>query len=146
MSLLPLWVSLLLSAVPLFEGRYAIPVAILLGLSPPLAYLLCTAANLAVIPAVLLGMEAAAPHLRRRWKGVDRLFRFMVRKRLRGRHFAALFAFVALPLPGTGAYTGTILACMLGMKGWRPAATVALGVLAANALTALAAAGLSLWL
>lgn len=141
-----LWASLLLSAVPLFEGRYAIPVAILWGLSPPLAYLLCTAANLAVIPAVMLAMEKVVPPLRRRWGWVDGLFRFMVRRRLRRRHFAALFTFVALPLPGTGAYTGTVLAFGLGMRGWESMATVALGVLTANALTALAAAGLSLWL
>jgi uncharacterized membrane protein len=141
----PLWLPLLLSAVPLFEGRYAIPLAILWGLPAPLAYLLCTCVNLAVIPAVLLGMGTVVPPLRRRWRWVETLFRLMTRRRLRRRHFAALFTFVALPLPGTGAYTGTALAFLLGMRDGRTVATLALGVITANALTALTAGGLS-WL
>ncbi len=142
----PLWLFPLLSALPFFEGRYALPLAILWGLSPLTAYFLCTLPNLAVIPAVLFAMERMVPPLRRRWEWVDNFFRLMVRKKLRKRHFLALFTFVSLPLPGTGAYTGTILAFMLGMRGWKPALTVALGVLTANALTALPATGLSLWL
>jgi uncharacterized membrane protein len=90
-------------------------------------------------------MGTVVPPLRRRWRWVGTLFRLMTRRRLRRRHFAALFTFVALPLPGTGAYTGTALAFLLGMRDGRTVATLALGVITANALTALTAGGLS-WL
>lgn len=141
----PLWLPFLLSAVPLFEGRYAIPLALLLGLPLLPAYLLCTSVNLAVIPGVFWGMEAVVPRLRRRWGWVEGLFRFLGRKRLKRRHFVALFTFVALPVPGSGAYTGTVLAYLLGMRGGKTMITLGLGVLTANALTSLAAGGLA-WL
>jgi uncharacterized membrane protein len=48
--------------------------------------------------------------------------------------FWGLFAFVAVPLPFTGAYTGTILAWLLGMHWKKAFPSVALGVLAAGGI------------
>ncbi len=133
---------LLLSAVPTFEGRYALPTALLVtDINPLFAYLACTGVNLAVIPAVFLSLKLIVPPMRLRWKWIDSLFRRIVRRKIRKTHLAALFTFTATPLPGTGAYTGTLLAFMLGMTKKRHLAVISGGVVTANALTMLTTLG-----
>jgi len=51
-------------------------------------------------------------------------------------------AFVAVPIPGTGAYTGTLMAYILGLDRKRAIAALALGVILSATLTTLAALGI----
>ena len=59
----------------------------------------------------------------------------------RGGLFVALLLFVAIPLPGTGAWTGTLGASFLNMGIKSTAASVSLGVLIAGCIMGLASAG-----
>ncbi len=56
--------------------------------------------------------------------------------------YFGLFLFVAIPLPGTGAWTGALLAVLLGMKGRKAFIPIALGVMAAGLVMSLLAFGI----
>ena len=55
--------------------------------------------------------------------------------------FFGLYLFVAIPLPGTGAWTGSLVAAVFGMKKWRALLAVFLGVLTAGVIMTLASYG-----
>lgn len=55
--------------------------------------------------------------------------------------FLGLYLFVAIPLPGTGAWTGSLVAAVFGMKKWRALLAVFLGVLTAGVIMTLASYG-----
>ena len=139
-----LLIVLLLTLVPTFEARYAIPAALVLtDLNPALLYAACVTLNLLVIPLVFVGLDRLAPPLRRRYRWIDSIFKWFWR-RGHGRRwkFPALVAFVAVPIPGTGAYTGTLMAYLLGIDRKRVAVAIALGVILSATLTTLAALGI----
>lgn len=139
-----LLIALLLSLVPSFEARYAIPAALALtSIDPALLFGACVLLNLAVIPIVFLGLDWLAPHFRRRFGWVDSIFRWFWR-RGHGRKwgFPILVAFVATPLPGTGAYTGALMAYLFGLDRKPAAVAIAIGVTLSAALTTLAALGI----
>lgn len=56
--------------------------------------------------------------------------------------FLGLYLFVAIPLPGTGAWTGSLVAALFGMKKWRAFFAVFLGVLTAGVIMTLASYGI----
>jgi len=101
------------------------------------------ALNLIVIPIVFFGLDRLAPPLRRRYRWIDSIFRwFWKRRHGRRWRFPALAAFVAVPIPGTGAYTGTLMAYLLGLDRKRAAVAIALGVILSATLTTLTALGI----
>ena len=55
--------------------------------------------------------------------------------------FLGLYLFVAIPLPGTGAWTGSLVAAVFGMKKWRALFAVFLGLLTAGVIMTLASYG-----
>ncbi|MFQ6129228.1 MAG: COG2426 family protein [Candidatus Hadarchaeaceae archaeon] len=139
-----LLIVLLLTLVPTFEARYTIPAALALtDLNLALLYTACVALNLIVIPIVFVGLDWLAPPLRRRYRWIDSIFKWFW-KRGHGRQwrFLALVAFVSAPLPGTGAYTGTLMAYLLDLDRKPAAVAIALGVILSATLMTLAALGI----
>ena len=139
-----LLIVLLLTLLPTFEARYAIPAALALtDLNLVLLYASCVTLNLIVIPIVFVGLDWLAPPLRQRYRWIDSIFKWFWR-RGHGRRwgFPALVAFVAAPIPGTGAYTGTLMAYLLGLDRKPTAVAIALGVILSATLTTLAALGI----
>jgi uncharacterized membrane protein len=139
-------VCVLLSAAPISELRGGLPYAIARGADPFLAAAVATLSNLAAIPLVLLALHFAEPLLRRvGWirRFLDGLFARIRRKgRLVERLGAVgLVLFVAVPLPGTGAWTGAVLAHLLGIPLRRATWLLALGVAIAGVLVLLASLG-----
>lgn len=138
-----LLIVLLLSLVPTFEARYAIPAALALtDLSPIPVFALCVGLNLLVIPAVFAGLNWLAPPFRRRYRWINSIFMWFW-KRGHGRRwsFPALVAFVATPVPGTGAYTGALMAYLFGLDRKPAAVAIVIGVVLGAALTTLIALG-----
>lgn len=72
---------------------------------------------------------------------MDSIFRWFW-KRGRSWGFLALIAFVAAPVPGTGAYTGTLIAHLLDFERKSAAAAIAIGVILSAIFTTLAALGI----
>ena len=135
-----LWI-LLISMVPLIELRGAIPVSQALSLPLLPSYIICIIGNMIPVPFISLfarrflewGADKALVG------GICRFFLVkgkragekMQEKAGRGL-FIALFLFVGIPLPGTGAWTGTLAASLLDMNGKKTVIAVLLGVLLAG--------------
>jgi uncharacterized membrane protein len=145
--------GLAVSALPLVELRASIPLLIIAYDVPWYwALLVCFVGNLLPIPFLLLLLEPVSEQLRK----VGFLDRIMdwVFERTRRKGGAVekygpwgLVLVVAIPLPGTGAWTGSILAYLMGMPFKRAFPPIALGVLIAGVVvTAMSVAGLEAWL
>jgi len=137
----------LISMAPVIELRGAIPLGLSMGLDPRLAFFVAVAGNLLVIPPLLWFWTWLLADLER-WPWIGPLVRrFEARVRLRGEEAVqrygalGLFLFVAVPLPGTGAWSGALLAVALGVKKRYALPAIALGVVVAGLLVTLASVG-----
>ncbi|MCS7236107.1 MAG: small multi-drug export protein [Armatimonadota bacterium] len=130
-----LWWLAALSLVPWVELRGSIPLAVAVGYPPLASFVACTAANLLAIPLGWAFLDWTYRRWLSRWPWVRRQVE-RVRRRGEGyvRRYEALglALFVAVPLPGTGAYAGTLLAWLLGLPRARAWAAVAAGVVLAG--------------
>jgi len=141
----------LISMVPLVELRGGVPFAIGMGLPyfPSLA--VCVLGNMLPMPLIYFFARKVLI-----WgadkKYIGKFFRFclekgerggkkLVQKTGRGGLFVALMLFVAIPVPGTGAWTGTLAASFLDMGIKSTAASVSLGVLIAGVIMGIASTG-----
>ena len=135
-------IVILISMLPLIELRGAVPVAIDMGIEPLRALLICAVANMVPVPIIyffarkfLLG-GAKQRHIGKICtffveKG-ERAGQKLVKKTGRGGLFMALLLFVGIPVPGTGAWTGTLAASFLNMGFKSTVVSVSLGVLLAG--------------
>lgn len=134
----------LISLVPVAELRGSIPLALGLKVAPPfLVFLICVALNILAIPITFIGLDLLAPPLIRRSKRIASIFAWFLR-RGHGRKWGmvGLALFVGVPLPATGAYTGALIAYLLGMKRVQASIAIAAGVVMAGIIVTLAALGI----
>ena len=140
----------LISMVPLIELRGAIPVS--QGFQLPLlqSYIVCVIGNMLPVPVIYLFarkvLERGADK-----KYIGKFFTFCIEKGHKGGEklkekagrglFVALLLFVGIPLPGTGAWTGTLAASFLDMGFKKSVIAVLLGVLLAGVIMGIASAG-----
>ena len=136
----------LISMVPLIELRGAIPIAIGMGIDPIPAIVICVIGNLLPVPVIYLFARkfllwgAKQPYIGKFCnffvvKG-EHAGKKLVAKAGRRGLAVALMLFVAIPLPGTGAWTGTLGASFLNMGPKATAAAVSLGVVIAGIIMA----------
>jgi len=138
-----------LSAAPISELRGGLPLGLSLGLPPAAAYFLSVAGNLLPVPFLLWGLRRVLP-LAGRLPGVPGAWaaRYLAWQERRHRErFArwgemALVLVVAVPLPATGAWTGALVATLLGIPPRRALPPIALGVLIAGGIVLAASLGL----
>ncbi len=140
----PILETFILSLLPVIELRGGIPYGILMGLHPLLVFIVAVVANLLVIPIVYFFLEYLH-HIFYKLSWYQKLFHILVersREKLE-KHLGtkkeaiALFLLVAIPLPGTGAYTGTLLAWFFGIKKKLACKMLSLGVVLAGVLVTL---------
>ena len=137
-----------MAMVPVVELRGAIPLGIAAGLPPALACLTAILGNLVPAPLIILLARRAADFLREtRFFGprIDWLER---RAHLKGRlvrkyRLAGLVILVGIPLPGTGAWTGALVAAVLNIRMRHALPAILLGLVIAAAITT--AVTLGLW-
>jgi len=135
-----------LSAAPVAELRGGIPLALSQGFSPAAAFLLAVLGNLAIVPVLLLGFSYGE-RLLLRWRPTRVLLEAVfARTRRKGRLIEragpiALVLLVAIPLPGTGAWTGAIAARLFGVPFRRALPPIVLGVLIAGGVVLAASLG-----
>lgn len=128
---------LLASASPISELRGGIPLGVALGLDIAPTFLLAVVTNILVFFPVRLILVAFYRTVLTRLPLFDR---YLERVRSRGRPIVekygllGLALFVAVPLPVTGAYTGTILSWLLNMEWRRSFLGVAIGVVIAGVI------------
>lgn len=131
------WITVILATLPISELRGAIPLALVMGLTPLKAFLLSVIGNSLPIIPVLFLLEPVSNALRRfkMWKGFfDWLFeRTKGKADLIQRYEAlGLALFVAVPLPMTGAWSGCIAASLFKIKFRYAFPAILLGVVVAG--------------
>ena len=149
-----LWIFFI-SMVPIIELRGAIPVSQVMGLPMVASYIICIIGNMLPVPFIYLFARKVLV-----W-GSDKpviggFFSWCMEKGEHGGQklqakagkglFVALLLFVGIPVPGTGAWTGTLAASILDMDFKSTVAAVMLGVLLAGIIMmTLSFAGVSIF-
>ena len=138
---------LLVAALPVVELRGAIPLGVALGLSPWESFLWALLGNLLVVPLALgllpwaVGLATRMPLFARAWRAPEVRVRPPGEAQDQRLGALGLFLFVAVPLPGTGAWSGAVLAVVLGVRRRYAFPALALGVVAAGLLVLLLTGG-----
>jgi uncharacterized membrane protein len=142
MSLRTLLLTLLLCILPISELRGGLPFALSHDVPLLAAYPICVGANAMVAPLVYLFLSSLH-RLLVRWNPYRRFFDHIVERSRRRVHakvekygYAGLMLFVAIPLPITGAYTGTLGAWILGMDRRKTFLAVCGGVIISGIVVA----------
>lgn len=153
---LKILIIFLISMVPLIELRGAIPVAIAMNLDLPEWLILIIAIIGNMIPAPFIYFFARRFlewGAKKKWKPLKKLCTFCLKKGEKAGEkllkkagdygtYVALFLFVAIPLPGTGAWTGTLAASILKLDFKKAVIAILLGVLTAGLIMLAASLGL----
>lgn len=139
-----LLITFLISMVPVIELRGAIPIGMAAGVEPWVACVLSVLGNLLPVPFILLFIRKIFAWMRR----FDRLrpiVEALERKadgksdKVKKYELLGLFLFVAVPLPGTGAWTGSLIAALMEIRLKRAIPAIALGVITAGIAVTLVA-------
>ncbi len=135
--------SFLWSILPISELRGGILYALTNGVDPIIAYLVCVCANLLAIPIVYVFLGVFHKQFMK-IKFYEIIFdkfvartRKKVEKDIQKYGFWGLMVFVMIPLPVTGAYTGTFAAWLFGFRKRQALLAVSLGVLIAGVIVTL---------
>jgi len=131
----------LISMVPLIELRGGVPIAVGMGLDYVTALVVCVIGNMLPVPVIYFFARKVLQWGRDK-KYIGKFFAYCIEKgesggrKLteragRGGLFVALLLFVGIPLPGTGAWTGTLAASFLNMGIRSTTLAVSLGVILA---------------
>ena len=130
--------------MPISELRGGIPYALSHDIHPLVAYLLCVGVNALAFPIVFLFLEFLHP-IFLKVKLYESLFeKFVVRtqkkieKNIKKWGFWGLMIFVMIPLPVTGAYTGSFAAWLFNIKKKQAFLAVTLGVIIAGIIVSVA--------
>ena len=129
--------TFLISMVPVIELRGAIPIGVGAGLSPLVAIGVSIVGNLVPVPFIIIFIKKIFAWLRKVSQKLDGLVTRLEKRAEKKSEtvqkyaFWGLFILVAIPLPGTGAWTGALVAAMLEMPLKKAFPAIALGVLGA---------------
>ena len=140
------------SMIPLIELRGGVPIAVGFGLDYLTALIVCVIGNMLPVPIIyffarkVLLWGCDKPY-------IGHFFTYCIEKGNKGGEklkekagskglFMALLLFVGIPLPGTGAWTGTLAASFLNMGIKDTTAAVSLGVILAGIIMGIASSGL----
>ena len=140
----------LVSMVPLIELRGSIPIGLGMGLNPLWLYIICIVGNMLPVPFIFLFARKILV-----WgsdkKYIGGFFNWCLKKGEKGGKklqekagrglYVALFLFVGIPLPGTGAWTGTLAASLLDMDFKKSTLAVMCGVVLAGIIMGLVSGG-----
>ena len=129
------------SMVPLVELRGAIPIAVGIGLPKLVSFIIAIVGNMIPVPFIYLFARKILEWGKDK-KYIGKFFNFCLVKGEKGGRklqakagrglYFALFLFVGIPLPGTGAWTGTLAASILDLDFKKTVAAVMCGVLLAG--------------
>ena len=134
--------AFLVSMVPLIELRGGVPYAVLMGLDYWPSLVICVIGNMLPVPIIYFFARKVLLWGRDK-KYIGKFFTFCIEKGEKGGQklkaragrgglFIALLLFVGIPLPGTGAWTGTLAASFLNMGIKSTSLAVSLGVILAG--------------
>lgn len=136
------------SMLPIIELRGAIPLGAAFGLPWWQNYLIAVLGNMLPIPFILLFVKSVLNWMAKcRVKFFNKIANKMFEKAEKNREkiekyaFWGLTLFVAIPLPATGAWTGTLVAAVFDMKFWKSMLSALIGVMIAGVVMSLVSYG-----
>ena len=135
------------SLIPVIELRGGIPVGTALGLNIWQSFISAVIGNMIPIPFILLFLTKIFELMRKYVPVFERFITFLERKAEKNSDLVkkyerlGLFILVAIPLPGTGAWTGALVASLLELKFKDSLLTIFYGVLAAGVIVTLVTSG-----
>ena len=132
--------TMLVSMIPVIELRGGLPFGVALGLPYYLAFPAAVIGNLIPAPFIIVYIRRIFVLMRKYLPSLNGLVDKLEKKaHLKGKkvqkyQYLGLWLFVAVPLPGTGAWTGSLAAAFLGMRLKKAMPAVVLGVLTAGCI------------
>ena len=132
--------TLIISMIPVIELRGAIPIGVSLGLSHAEAMGISIIGNMLPVPFIILFIRPIFRWMTRKSGKLARLAEKLEAKaegkwdKIHRYQFFALTIFVAIPLPGTGAWSGALIAAVMNMRLRNALPSILLGVLIAGIL------------
>lgn len=136
-----------ISLMPILELRGGLIAATLLHVDPVIGFIICLIANMIPIPIILWGITPIFNKLKT-FKKIDKWVEKLERKALKKKdkiekaEFWGLMLFVGIPLPGTGAWTGCLIAALLNMNKKKSLLAACLGVLLASIIMMIVSYGI----
>lgn len=130
--------TMLISMIPVIELRGGIPFGVVAGLPVWLALIAAIVGNLIPVPFIVAYIRRVFLWMRRRVPWLNKLVDALERKaHLKGHRvtkykYLGLLLFVAVPLPGTGAWTGALIAAFLDMPLRKALPPIIAGILIAG--------------
>lgn len=137
----------IISLLPILELRGGLIAARILGVEFIKAFIICYIANIIPVPFILLFINWIFNKMSK-WKPTKKIVDWLSNKTLKKKDqidkygYFGLFLFVGIPLPGTGAWTGSLLAILLNLDKKKSFITIAIGVLAAGIIISLLSYGI----
>lgn len=133
------WGVLICSMIPIIELRGAIPLGMGLGMPFWESYIFAVIGNMIPVPFILLFITKVIGWMTRcRVRFFNKIGAWLTKKAEKNREkiekysFWGVCLFVAVPLPVTGAWTGSLVAATIGMKPWKAFLSCLLGVMLAG--------------
>lgn len=136
-----------ISMMPILELRGGLIAASLLGIGVFEAIIICVIGNIIPIPFILFFITPIFT-----WMKKTKLFRPMVEKleaksmaksdKIQKYEFWGLALFVGIPLPGTGAWTGALIAALLGIKTKKASLSIFTGIIIATIIMTIISYGI----
>lgn len=141
------------SMIPIIELRGAIPLGYALGLPWWLSYVISVVGNMLPVPFILLFINRIIRFMSgSKVKFFNKFANWLLKKvdKNRGKiekfGFWGVAAFVAVPLPVTGAWTGSLVAAVIDLRFWKAMLSALIGVMAAGVIVTLIVYGGVDWL
>ena len=132
-----------ISMLPVVELRFGLPYGIALGLEYPLALMAALLGNMIPVPFIIVYIKRIFEWMRKHMPRMNALVtKLENRAHLKGEtvekygHWGLLI-FVAIPLPGTGAWTGALIAALLNIRTSKAVPVILIGVCIAAAIMTL---------
>ena len=136
-------IMFLISMVPIVELRGAIPYAAVFGIPTLRALIICMIGNMLPVPVIFWFARRVLMWGKDK-KYIGKFFTWCIQKGEKGGQkllektgggvYIALMLFVGIPLPGTGAWTGSLIAALLGMKFKKAFPAVIVGICMATVI------------
>lgn len=131
-------ITFVVSLLPIVELRGAIPIGVGLGLHPVAAMLISIAGNMVPVPFIILFIRRVFEWMRGKSPKLASVVEKMEakayakRELIRKWELLGLFVLVAVPLPGTGAWTGALVAAIFDIRLRSAIPTILAGVVVAG--------------
>lgn len=141
------FIVFLVSMIPLLELRGSILAAGFMNMEFLPTFIAAVIGNMVPIPFILIFIKMIF-NLMKKTKHLGKLANSIEKKALSKSEqiekygYFGLFLFVAIPLPGTGAWTGSLISVLFGMKKWKSLIAIFMGVVTAGLIMSLLAFGI----